>query len=206
MLLASFIISISALLFTITSFWWLQARRGRLTCFPVQTFSGYLKRDGAALRIPLSIFNSGAMPLVVTDLRLRLVPPAGDDVRMHFRTLRRSLRTDADDEQDFAHAYSVGGRSVDTRMVEFAMHVTPAPLLSGHPVVAVVEAQIGDRDEWVGLGRFPMHVETMAHPGNYITYSNQEHVWPEGIVAEAAVEHRKLRQQLGLEYVTPASG
>jgi hypothetical protein len=57
-----------------------------------------------------------------------------------------------------------------------------------------------------------MHVETMAHPGNYIIYSNQEHVWPEGIVAEAAVEHRKLRQGLGLglglglEDVTPASG
>ena len=66
--------------------------------------------------------------------------------------------------------------------------------------------QIGHRDEWVELGRFPMHVETMAHPGNYTTYSNQEHVWPEGIVAEAAVEHRKLRQQLGLEDVNPASG
>jgi hypothetical protein len=51
-----------------------------------------------------------------------------------------------------------------------------------------------------------MHVETMAHPGNYITYSNQEHVWPKGIVAEAAVEHRKLRQQWGLEDGSPASG
>jgi hypothetical protein len=46
----------------------------------------------------------------------------------------------------------------------------------------------------------------MAHPGNYITYSNQEHVWPEGVVAQAVVEHRKLRKQLGLEDVTPASG
>jgi hypothetical protein len=55
MALASLIISISALLFTVTSFWWLQARRGRLTCFPVQTFSGYLKRDGVALRMPLSL-------------------------------------------------------------------------------------------------------------------------------------------------------
>jgi hypothetical protein len=206
MALASFIISSSALLFTVASFWWLQARRGRLTCFPVQTFSGYLKRDGAALRISLSIFNSGAVPLVVTDLRLRLLPPAGDEVRMHFRTLRRSVRTDSDDVEDFAHAYSVRGRSVDTRMVEFAMNATPALLLSGHPVVAAVEAQIGHREEWAELGRFPMHVETMAHPGNYITYSNQEHVWPEGIVAEAAVEHRKLRQQWGVEDGTPALG
>ena len=65
MALASFIISNSALLSTITSVWWLQARRGRLTCFPVQTFSGYLARDGAALRIPLSIFNSEKVTVTV---------------------------------------------------------------------------------------------------------------------------------------------
>jgi hypothetical protein len=197
--LASVIISVTALLFTITSFWWLQARRGRLTCFPVQTFSGYLKRDGAALRIPLSIFNSGAVPLVVTDLRLRLLLPDSEDLLMHFRTLRRSVRTDSDDVEDFAHAYSVAGRSVDTRMVEFALNTSPLPLLYGHPAIGVVEAQIGDLPRWVELGRFPIHVETMAHPGNYITYSNQQHVWPDGLLAEAAAAHRKLRQQWGLE-------
>lgn len=164
----------------------------RLTCFPVQTFSGYLQRDGAALRIPLSIFNGGAVPLVVTDLRLRLALPDRDDLVMHFRTLRRSLRTDADDVEDFADAYSVGGRSVDTRMVEFALNTCPAPLLGGHAAVGVVEAQVGHLEQWVELGRFPIHVETMAHPGNYITYSNQQHVWPEGLLAEAAAVHQKL--------------
>lgn len=197
--MASLAISVTALLFTITSFWWLQARRGRLSCFPVQTFSGYLNRDGAALRIPLSIFNSGAVPLVVTDLRLRLSLPDSDDLLMHFRTLRRSVRTDPDDVEDFAHAYSVGGRSVDTRMVEFALNSSPSSLLYGQAVVGVVEAQIGHLEQWVELGDFPLHVEAMAHPGNYITYSNQQHVWPEGLLAEAAAAHRKLRQQWGLE-------
>jgi hypothetical protein len=164
MTLASVVIASAALVFTIASFWWLQARRGRLTCFPVQTFSGYLHRDRAALRIPLSVFNSGAVPLVVTDLRLRLLPPVGDEVRMHFRTVRRTVRPGEDDVEDFSHTYSVAGRSVDTRMVEFAMHGSPAPLLCGQPVEAVVEAQIGQRVRWVELGRFPVHVETMVHP------------------------------------------
>lgn len=199
MAIVSVIIAISALLFTIASFWWLQARRGRLTCFPVQTFSGYLQRDRAALRIPLSIFNSGAVPLVVTDLRLRLSLPNSDDLLMHFRTLRRSMRAESDDVEDFAHAYSVAGRSVDTRMVEFAVNSSPSPLLNGHAAVGVVEAQIGHAEEWVELGRFPIHVEAMAHPGNYITYSNQQHVWPEGLLAEAATAHGKLREQWGLE-------
>jgi hypothetical protein len=160
MTVASVVISTAALAFTLTSFWWHQARQGRLTCFAVQTFSGYLHRDRAALRIPLSVFNSGAVPLVLTDLRLRL----GDDLRMHFRTVRRSVRPGEDDVLDFAHPYSVAGRAVDTRIVEFSMHVSPAPLLCGHPVVAVVEAQVGHRARWVELGRFPLHVETMAHP------------------------------------------
>ncbi len=201
--LASVVIATAALAFTIVSFWWLQARRGRLTCFPVQTFSGYLHQDSAALRLPLSIFNSGAVPLVVTDLRLRLLPPVGEDVPMHFRTVRRSVRPGEDDVLDFAHPFSVAGRSVDTRIVEFAMHVSPAPLLCGLPVVAVVEAQVGHRTRWVELGRFPLHVETMAHPENYITYSNQQHVWPPGIVQEAATAQQELRRKWGLEEPTP---
>jgi hypothetical protein len=195
---APVVISVLALLFTVASFWWLQAYRGRLSCFPVQTFSGYLDQHKAALRFPLCIYNSGAVPLVVTDLRLRLLPPVGEDVRMHFRTIRRSIRTDEDDWADFAHAYSVAGRSVDTRMVEFAMHESPAALLSGVPVDAVVEAQVGHSPAWRELGRFPVHVETMAHPQNYITYSNQQHVWPEGIVEEAAKAHQDLREKWGL--------
>ncbi len=203
--LASVVVATAALAFTVMSFWWLQARRGRLTCFPVQTFSGYLHQDSAALRIPLSIFNSGAVPLVVTDLRLRLLPPVGEDVRMHFRTVRRSVRPGEDDVEDFAHPYSVAGRSVDTRMAEFAMHVSPAPLLCGQAVVAVVEAQVGHRTTWVELGRFPVHVETMAHPEAYITYSNQRHVWPAGIVEEAAAAQQKALRDWGLADPTPGS-
>ncbi len=77
------------------------------------------------------------------------------------------------------------------------MHVSPAPLLCGHHVVAVVEAQVGHRARWLELGRFPLHVETMAHPESCITYSNQQHVWPPRIVEEAAAAHRQLRREWG---------
>lgn len=198
MAVASFVISLAALSFTLASFWWLQARRGRLTCFPVQTFSGYLRSDGSALRIPLAIFNDGAVPLVVTDLRFVLTTPTEERMIMHFRTLRTTLQTDPGDVEDFAHPYHVAGRSVDVRMVEFASHEQPRVLVTGQPVEATVQAQVGHKSRWVDLGSFPMHVETMAHPGNYITYSNQRHVWPPGIVEEARVAQGLLRQQMGL--------
>lgn len=198
------IISICALVFTVASFWWLQARRGRLSCFPVQTFSGYLQPDGVTLRIPLSIFNSGARARVVGDLRMRLQTRDGDEFSMFFKTLRSTVGPGSDDVKDFAHSYGVGARSVDTRMVEFSSLSGPtASLLSGQPVTAVVDALVDHGPKWVELGRFPLHIEVMAEPGRYVTYTNQEAAWPPGLRDEAAVAFAKLRQQAGLQRPEP---
>lgn len=124
MALASIFIALAAVLFTIGSFWWIHARRGSLRSFPPQTFAGYLQQDSAAIRLPLSIFNTGAVPIVVTDLRLRLEPTQGDELLMHCRTFRRSLTPEADDVEDFAHPWSVPGRTVVSKHVEFASTVT----------------------------------------------------------------------------------
>ncbi len=198
MVVASLLISVSALLFTVGSFWWLQARRGPLSCFPVQTFSGYLQADGAALRIPLAVFNIGAVPRVVTSLRLRVQAQGEEEACMPVSTFRRSVYPKPDDVEDFAYPYSVPGRGVTSRHVEFKSRVAPAALLTGHAVTAVVEALIDHEPEWTRLGRFPIHVEVMRHPSNYITYSNQPQTWERGLLKEAAVAQGELRRTLGL--------
>lgn len=198
MIVASLVTAAAALLFTVTSFWWLQTRRGRLSCFPVQTFSGYLRADSAALRIPFTIFNSGGVPIVVADLRLRMRPPDGADLLMHFRTFRKTLLPGNDDVDDFAHPFGIPGRDVVARHVEFSSLVGPVSLVSGNSAVAVVEALLDHADQWTELGRFPLHVEVMAHTGKYITYSNKTDVWPAGLVEEAAASFRELRQDMGL--------
>lgn len=198
MLYASLVVAVCALLFTVTSFWWLHARRGRLSCFPVQSFSGYLSASHAALRIPLTIFNSGATPIVVTDLRLRMQPQDGDELLMHLRSFRKTLLPETDDMEDFAHPYSVPGRAVVAQHVEFASVISPAPLLSGDPATAIVEGLLDHEGTWAELGRFPLHIEIMAHTGSYITYSNQPHAWQPGLQELAAAAFQKLRKEMGL--------
>lgn len=199
---ASLVVACLALLFTIASFWWLQARRGRLACFPVQEFAGYLDADRVTVRIPLSIYNHGAAARVVTQLRLRLRPQEGDSVVLHALTFRRTLKPMSDDVEDFVHPYAVSGRTVASRHVEFSSLAGVGPsaaLLSGHPVTVVVEALIDQDDErWTELGHFPLHVEAMAHVGTYLACSNHPRQWPENLLDEAAQAFAALRERMGL--------
>jgi hypothetical protein len=69
MAVAALVISLLALLFTLSSFWWLNARRGAIQAATPQ---GYAFVDGFRLRLPLALFNSGAVPLLITDLRIQI--------------------------------------------------------------------------------------------------------------------------------------
>ncbi|MGI8693224.1 MAG: hypothetical protein ACR2JK_10035 [Geodermatophilaceae bacterium] len=199
MAVASFVIAISALLFTVASFWWLQARRGPLRCFPVQAFSGCLHADLVLIRVPLSIFNSGPVARVAVDLQLRLVPPTGDALTLPSSTFRKSLMPRTDDTVDFVHPFAVPGRSVVAHHVEFARTVgPPASLLAGSPCTAVVEAQVDQDTTWTEVGRFPLHIEIMGDPRVYITYSNHPHAWPEGQREKTVEAFAALRTEMGL--------
>jgi hypothetical protein len=61
------LISFLALAFTLASFWWLYARRGSLSAATPETYA-FIK--GFKLRFPLALFNDGAVPRLVTDLRI----------------------------------------------------------------------------------------------------------------------------------------
>ncbi len=50
-------ISCLALIFTVGSFYWLQARKGRLKLYPVITFSGYWNKSRLVLRLPVILLT-----------------------------------------------------------------------------------------------------------------------------------------------------
>lgn len=179
-----------------TSFWWIQARRGRLRAFRPNSFSGYLKAGTAAIRLPPPVFNSGAVPIVITDLRLWLRPPEGHPLLLHCRSFRKSLRPETEDIEDFAYPWCIPGRTVIAKHVEFASLAPPQSLLSGAPVIAVIEALQDQEDVWRQLLSFELHVEIMAHTGRYITYSNQPHVWQAGLRELAVAAFAQLRAEI----------
>ena len=61
---AALLVSGLALAFAIASFWWLNARKGRLEAAAP---ASYAFADKVRLRLPLAFFNSGAKALIVTS-------------------------------------------------------------------------------------------------------------------------------------------
>jgi hypothetical protein len=68
------VISVCALLFTVGSFWWIQARRGRLRAYGPHAYGGCLAGNKKLFIHPLIIHNPAPAPLAVTNARLLLRP------------------------------------------------------------------------------------------------------------------------------------
>ncbi len=64
------IIASCALLFTVTTFWWLNVRRGRLKSFEPHSFAAVINQDIFRVRFPFVFHNTGAVPIVIQNLRL----------------------------------------------------------------------------------------------------------------------------------------
>ncbi|MCX5095795.1 hypothetical protein OOK36_44660 [Streptomyces sp. NBC_00365] len=64
------VVSVCALVFTVSSFWWINARQGRLKTWEPHSFAAIFNYSLVRLRLPLVLHNTGAKPIVVQDLRL----------------------------------------------------------------------------------------------------------------------------------------
>lgn len=181
---APVLISCLALIFTVGSFYWLQARKGRLKLYPVMTFSGYWKKSRLVLRLPVILFNSGARPRVINALRLVTTDDVGKRITLECHSFRKTIDPTSEDMEDMAHAYAIPGRQVVTKHAHFAVDSLPV-LDRADPTSFEVEALVDDSTKWRKLGAVTVHVEIM-HTSSYITYSNNPGVWPAGLEADAA--------------------
>jgi hypothetical protein len=165
---AAVVVAGLALLFTVASFWWIQMRRGRLEAYEPQTFSGFIQASRYRLRLPLTIYNTGARTLVVTDLRAVF---AANNVGVPVITFRRSIKPIGDDVEDFAHPFPVAGRQAVSRFVEFGADEGWAPTTATTYRIAV-EARVGGDRKWRKL----VDVELTT---------------PDGDLAKAYITHRR---------------
>src|SRR5687768_11577706 len=111
-----------ALAFTIGSFWWLHARRGHLE---VPTPRSYAFATGARvrLRLPLAFYNTGAVSLLVCDLRIAFVDDA-EQSPLRWITTRSVLRPDPSDNFAYATPFAVAGRNTREVICEFGEEPT----------------------------------------------------------------------------------
>jgi hypothetical protein len=107
-------VPVAALLFTVASFWWIYVRRGRLRASEPWPYAGIFTGSTVRLRLPLAVYNTGAASIILDNLRLHL-----DGFELEWRTLRRTLRPQADHVLDYGSLFVVEGRTARQLFVEF---------------------------------------------------------------------------------------
>jgi hypothetical protein len=106
---APIVVAVLALLFTVVSFWWLHARKGSLKFYEPQSFATCVMPHLAVIRLPLIIYNSGARPLVVQDMRLCFPKEPKSGVPLAWRSTRQQLKPVEGDVQSLPAGFSVPG-------------------------------------------------------------------------------------------------
>jgi hypothetical protein len=165
-------IAILALLFTIGSFWWLQARQGKLRSYQPFSFAHGRSQSQGLLRFPLVLYNTGAKPIVVVDLRLSFPNVSGSS--LPWRSTRTMLRPDAKDDLRLPAAFSIPGRQAQQYFIEFGLDSKdpwPGIALSTGQNDVLVEVLLGHKRKWQELVTFPLegkHIDS----GAYLAYSN----------------------------------
>jgi hypothetical protein len=165
---AAVAISVFALAFTVTSFWWLHARRGALTATRPRVYAFV---DKVRLRLPLAFFNTGAEALIVSDLRL-VIGDDGTREPLRWMTTRTKLRPEHDDGHAFATPFSVQGRGTRELIVEFGddRGWTPAPG-SRHSIV--LQAQVHPSEAWSDVVAFAWWAPPSDAMSRYLAHRNE---------------------------------
>jgi len=136
------VIPLIALAFTIAVFWWTFLRRGRITTPAPDT---YACPPGPTLRLrfPLVLVNSGAVPIVVSDIRLVV-----DRVHeFHWSSVRKKISPSMDDFLDAAAPFAVTARGFVQMYAEFGQvppEWRPEP---GQAYTVVIEVK-NERGRW----------------------------------------------------------
>jgi hypothetical protein len=166
-------IAILALLFTIGSFWWLQARQGKLRSYEPFSFAHGRSQSQGLLRFPFVLYNTGAKPIVVIDLRLSF-PNVSGRPSLPWRSTRTMLRPDAKDDLRLPAAFSIPGRQAQQCFIEFGLDSKdpwPGITLSTGQNDVLVEVLLGHKRKWQELVTFPLECKHIDS-GAYLAYSN----------------------------------
>jgi hypothetical protein len=165
--LLSFLIACLALTFTIGSFWWLNARQGRLKSFAPHSFAAAATSQQTRLRLPLVLYNTGAKPIIVQNMRLWF--PGTQPIVLRWIATRSQLMPVSGDMADLQGVFSIPGRTAQQKFIEFG-----EAFASGVPArdcQAQIDVKLGHRNQWDHLLTFTLWATVITDP-HYITYPN----------------------------------
>lgn len=165
------VVSILALLFTVSAFWYMNLWPGRLRGYGPSTWAGYVSRDQLTLRIPVLVANSGASSKVVTNVRLRLLAPHRV-LKLSWQTFRTGIRPTDDDIKDMATHFVVPARGAVREFVEFRGRFEHG-VIEPREYEIKLDTQVDGGDNWQETASFALRLWHLGDsPDRYIARSN----------------------------------
>ena len=155
------LISISALVFTIFSFWWMNWRKGKLIIEPPLSYAFTAQKDGLLLIVmPLVFYNDGAATQTVQNLRLKLEQNDIKSKTMKFTATVPGLLGGkiADGTRQFAHQFAIEGRKSHTGYFEFQRRQNEFVPSQGK-CTTTLEAKLNNNNEWKILRIFHLYIK-----------------------------------------------
>jgi hypothetical protein len=113
------LIAAMALVFSVASFWWLNARRGKLIVTPPHAF--VIAGDGSTvlvLRFPLVVYNTGAKATVVRDIQCRFSSDTGQVLPLPWRGTYSLLPGGPESIREYPTAFAIPPRDAVPLNVE----------------------------------------------------------------------------------------
>lgn len=163
-------IAISALLFTILSFWWLNARKGQIRGHQPAAYTAAVAQDQVfLLRLPLTFYNSGARTRVIHGIRL--VIDTDSPTVLRWEHLSKHLHSEEDDFLDFPGPLAIDGRRALQIFPQFTGHFAGG-LPEPRNYTARVEILLDNSEKWTCTATIILrfwHIHTLKFE---TTYSN----------------------------------
>jgi hypothetical protein len=166
------IISLCTLTFTIASFWWLNARQGKLKGFPPQTFA--MKHDTRTLiRVPFAVHNTGPKPIVVRDIKLRCFTNDREFCEFSWKMTPSNLDPTMDRAapSKLPAVFVLQGHSAHELVIEFAGNFLHSDNRQECCTTEIL-ALLGHKNSWASLSRFNLHLERTKKQDRYTPYLN----------------------------------
>ena len=175
--IAAVIISILALLFTVFSYWWLYARKGKLHVSKPRGYRGIgSQTEPLKLQFPFTFYNDGPTPIIIENLRLIIGGQQGKP--LYFNATLKNIGSD--EGTAYATQFAVAGREAREIVCEFRRR--PGELVfvaSKYPMK--LEALLDDKQTWEEICDFALNVtakDASTINSQFLVYDNMTELLP----------------------------
>ena len=150
--MAAIIISLTALTFTLYSFWWLNWRSGKILVGAPRTYAALVDKEALIIEVPLVLFNSGPKPILVENLKLEI---EGESEPLYFVATVEKLGTDQG--RAFATQFPLHGNKAESLICEFQRY-PKGFVFTDKEYQLKLKALVNENKEWCCLKEFSLHV------------------------------------------------